>query len=350
MTGGPGPDEFGAAEVDPGQVRTAHGEEPPEAAAGPRELAATATRPAPVTVVAQQPPPPSGGRRWLRRVFWWSLGLFAVAAIAWDTVAFLAGAFARNTAAGATFSLLAAAAAISGVAIILREISTFGRSMRRLREVEATSARAAALIEEDGTGEALRLATIVLAPYEARPDMAKRLKAFRASVTTAHSDAQVLRILADTVVRPLDAQAYTIVAQASRDTAVGVALSPFGLLDAGLVVWRTLGMVRDVAAIYGFRPGFFGRVSLVKRILSAAATAGAGDFIADILAAQAGARLGSLFSVKAGEGILTGVRTARLGLVTMAACRPIPFTEEDRASIARLGREILKAAGNTGED
>ena len=37
----------------------------------------------------------------------------------------------------------------------------------------------------------------------------------------------------------------------------------------------------------------------------------------------------------------------RLGLGTMAACRPIPFTEDDRASIARLGREILKAAGTS---
>jgi uncharacterized membrane protein YcjF (UPF0283 family) len=62
--------------------------------------------------------------------------------------------------------------------------------------------------------------------------------------------------------------------------------------------------------------------------------------------AHAGARLGGLLlSVWAGEGMLTAARTARMGLLTMEACRPVPFGEADRASIARLTRELSAQLG-----
>ncbi len=346
MTGKPGkPMEMAADQVRTTVAvaeSTETNESSPNPLANPLELAPGAVRPNPIAVVAP-PQAPAKRRRGLRRIFWGSFGLFAVGAMGWQVWDFLAGAFARSTSVGLGLSTLAGIAAVSGGAILLREISGFGRGMRKLREVESYAARAATLRSANGHGQALRFATQVLEPYQARPEMADRVAAFRGSVTTAHSDAQVLDILADTVIRPLDAQAYPMVARAARDSAVGVALSPFGLLDAGLVIWRTLGMVNDVANVYGFRPGFFGRVSLVKRILSAAATAGVGDFAADILVAQVGATVGGLLSAKAGEGVLTGMRTARLGLVTMAACRPLPFVEADRASIARLGKQILKS-------
>jgi len=37
-------------------------------------------------------------------------------------------------------------------------------------------------------------------------------------------------------------------------------------------------------------------------------------------------------------------------MVAMEACRPLPFAEEDRASIDRLGREIMKSKEKPGED
>jgi putative membrane protein len=235
---------------------------------------------------------------------------------------------------------------LSGVVLISREISLFRGELRKLNEVSTFAGRATVLRENGGRGEGLAFASRVIEPYAKRSDMKNRIAAFRGAVTSAHSDVQVLEILADKVVRPLDAQAYPMVARAARDTAMGVALSPFGLLDAGLMIWRTLGMVREVAQVYGFRPGFFGQVMLVRRILSTAATAGIGDFAGDVLVAQ----VGGLLSAKAGEGMLTGMRTARLGLVAMEACRPLSFAEEDRASIVRLGREIMKSKEKPGED
>jgi len=120
-------------------------------------------------------------------------------------------------------------------------------------------------------------------------------------------------------------------------------MSPFGVLDAGIIVWRGLRMVREVAAVYGFQPGFFARWGLVRRVFYTAATQGAADFVADAMLSHVGARLAGLLSARVGEGVLSGMRTARLGIVTMAACRPLPFAEQDRASIAKLGSEVTSS-------
>ena len=153
-------------------------------------------------------------------------------------------------------------------------------------------------------------------------------------------------MLADAVVRPLDRQAYQAVSRAARDAGLGVTMSPFGLLDAGIVVWRGLRMVREVAAVYGFQPGFFARAGLVRRVLYTAATQGAADFVADALLSHVGARLAGLLSARVGEGVLSGMRMARLGIITMAACRPLPFEEQDKVSIAKLGSDISGALGS----
>ena len=70
---------------------------------------------------------------------------------------------------------------------------------------------------------------------------------------------------------------------------------------------------------------------------------GADYFSANILVAQVGKRIGGILSAKAGEGMLSGMCTARLRLVAMEARRPLPFAEENWAFISRLGREIIKS-------
>lgn len=322
-------------EADPATVRPIVDAPPP--GGGPVEMTPGETRPAPTPTPTRVAAP---RRKGLGRFFFASLGLFVVAALGLDVWRTLVAAFTVHAAAGWALAALAAAAVASGLGLIVREINNFRRELNRLHEVETLSRDAAALITADGHGEGLALAARILEPIERRAGFGPAVEAFRARVGTAHSDRQVLELLTETVVRPLDREAYAIVGRAARDAGMGVALSPFGLLDAGLVIWRGLRMIRDVAAVYGFRPGFLARMRLLRRILGGAALAGGGDFVTDAMLAHAGGRLGGLLSVRAGEGVLTAVRTARLGLVTMEACRPVPFAAADRTTIARLLREL----------
>ncbi len=330
------------AELDPAHVRLASpafDAAPP--APLPAEIAATASRSLPVVVPPRAVTVPR--RRWLGRVFGWSLTVFVTGMLALNAWNAVEAAVTRNLAVGVGLGVALALATVTGAAILFREIIGFEVQSRRLHEVSRVAARAVALAGSDDYGKALPLANDVLAPYRSRADMTERIDRFRRLVSTAHSDRQVIELLSDTVIRPLDQEAYARVTRGARDAAVGVALVPFGLLDAGIAAWRALRMVREVADVYGFHPGWFGRMALLRRVLSVAATAGASDFVGDALLAHMGAKMAGMLSARIGEGLLTGLRTARLGVVAMSVCRPLPFAEQDRPAIARLSTELLKA-------
>lgn len=287
-------------------------------------------------------------RRRLVRAFAAALALLWVSILVVQLADFIAGQFERSIVLGTAFAVAAALVFVTGVSLILIEIVSLWKQSARLHDVEARAARVAELYAADGHGggRGMAFAADLFAAYEGRREMAAAAERFRAAASTAHSDRQILALLVETAVRPLDRQAYALISRAARDSGVAAALSPFGLLDAGLVLWRSFRMVREVASVYGFRPGLLGRWALARRVLSAAAAAGAGDFVADVLLSQIGARVGGLLlSAWTGEGVLVAMRTARLGLLTMAACRPIPFLEHDRASMGRLAHGIAVDLG-----
>lgn len=332
-------------EAHPESVRPLHTAD--KARAAPFEMAARDALPVPVPILL--PVPIARPRRTLLKLFGGSLAAFAVGAIGVQSWQFVADLLGTTPAIGAVLGAALAAATASGAALVLREGLSYSREMRKLREVEDLVREATALLNGAGHGKALGLAARIVKPLRDRADLAPSIQYFRGAATTAHSDRQVLDLLADNVIRPLDRQAYQAVSRAARDAGLGVTMSPFGILDAGIVLWRGLRMVREVAAIYGFRPGFFARGALIRRVVYTAATQGAADFVADAVLSHVGARLAGMVSARVGEGMLTSMRTARLGVITMAACRPLPFLDEDKASIARLGTEIAASLGGSEE-
>ena len=55
-----------------------------------------------------------------------------------------------------------------------------------------------------------------------------------------------------------------------------------------------------------------------------------------------GHRVAAMLSHKLAEGVITAIRTARLGLATMAACRPLPFGEAEQPTLASLRSQVIK--------
>jgi putative membrane protein len=66
------------------------------------------------------------------------------------------------------------------------------------------------------------------------------------------------------------------------------------------------------------------------------------DMVGDIVGAHLGGRLAGLLSGKLAEGIYAGVRTARLGLLTVDQCRPLPFGEGNRPNLRQLVSQSLE--------
>lgn len=138
----------------------------------------------------------------------------------------------------------------------------------------------------------------------------------------------------------LDAQARTEVAQATRRVASVTALVPMGSLDMVTSFWINLRMIRRVAEIYGARAGTFGAMRLARSVIAQLVATGAIALGDDLLSSTLGGSLAGKLSRCFGEGVLNGAMTARLGVIAMQLCRPLPFHALPRPAL----RSVLSEA------
>jgi putative membrane protein len=86
--------------------------------------------------------------------------------------------------------------------------------------------------------------------------------------------------------------------------------------------------LRNIAEIYGGRPGLIGFLRLARGVAAHLALTGgmaAGDSLIQQLV---GHGLAAKLSARLGEGVLNGLLTARVGLAALNVCRPMPFNAE----------------------
>jgi putative membrane protein len=164
---------------------------------------------------------------------------------------------------------------------------------------------------------------------------------YRDAIADTHDDREAMELFERIVLQPLDEAACAAVRRAARDTAIGASVSPVAGVDALIVLWRSLRMVREVAEVYGLRPTRLSVLALIRRMFLTATFAVTADVVGDVLGAHLGGRLAGLVSGKLAEGVFAGVRTARLGLLAIEQCRPLPFTADDRPNLRQLVAQSL---------
>lgn len=295
--------------------------------------------PAPNAVLAPQPPAPASPRRKRRspaRWFWLSLASFLLSIVAVEAVDYVQAMLLRDRVLGGIFAALLGLTVLSAVAWAAVET----RRIRRLRAVEPLRAEGLALSRSEGYEGALPWIDRAAA---ALGDEAGRLvETARDRILDTHTDASAMRIFHDTVLAPLDQRAYAAIARAARGAALGVSVSPIALVDGALVLWRSVRMVREIAEIYGLRPGLASSLVLMRHLLVSGLTVVGVDVLGNVWFEHLGGRLTSFVSSRLAEGVVAAVRVGRLGLLTMEACRPLPFTDADRPGLAALREQILK--------
>ncbi|WP_377807667.1 TIGR01620 family protein [Azospirillum sp. A29] len=285
-------------------------------------------------------PAPATPVRTTRRLGRWLFGALAalvLVALGFDTADLLARAFATSLALGVLVGLLAATAGIAALAMLVTELL----SLRRLRRIEELRAEAGRMELDTPGGRADRFAGSLVALYADRRELAPALARVRDHVTDAHDEHEVVRLLDREVLSPLDRAAYQRVLRASRDTAVATALSPAALLDFAVVLWRNLKLVREIAALYGARPGYVGSLRLLRRMLANIAVAGVAESAHHVAVEALGGSLAAAISTRMGQGVINGLLTARVGLTAMHLCRPIAFGPDNRPSLNRIRKELL---------
>jgi putative membrane protein len=143
------------------------------------------------------------------------------------------------------------------------------------------------------------------------------------------------------VLAPLDRDARRLVTRGARDIGALTALSPLGLLDSAIVLWRTLIMLRAIARLYGVRPGIVASLRLLRQTLAHVLAAGVGELLSDAAIETASASLLSVVSARLGQGAVHGLLAARLGLAAVQICRPVPFVEGELPSMKQLRSELF---------
>ena len=108
-------------------------------------------------------------------------------------------------------------------------------------------------------------------------------------------------------------------------------------------------LVREVAEIYGQRPGFAGTVHLVRRLVGGAGLVGAVDLVGGVLVQQLGGAVIERISANAAESAYAAQKMARIGLVAMAMCRPVAFRAGEAPSLGSLVSGLLKPAAPLGQ-
>jgi putative membrane protein len=302
--------------------------------AGRLELVLPEAPPGPVVVAPAVGP--STRRPWLRL----ALAAGAVLLIGWlglEAYDFVAGLFARSPLLGVGFAVVLALFVLGALGALGRELA----DLRRLERAEQLRVTGERLIASEVHGQADAYLEQLQQLYRSRADLVEPLARFELQTSDALSDGERLRLFAGTVLAPLDREARRLVTRGARDIGALTALSPLGLLDSAIVLWRTLAMVRAIARLYGARPGIAASLRLLRRTLAHVLAAGVGELLSDAAIETAGASLLSVVSARLGQGAVHGLLAARLGLAAVQICRPVPFVEGELPSMKQLRAELF---------
>lgn len=293
--------------------------------------------PAQLPVLIEPPVPERRGFPW-GAVFWGSVAGLVLLGLGLGVTHLIEDLFARSESLGYFGSALAGAAAVALAAVIAREI--YG--LARLATIERLHRRAADVLLSDDRAESRAVVTDLLKIAHQNPRLARARAAL-----TSHSDeiidgADMIRLAERELMTPLDVEARRLVSVAAQRVSVVTAVSPRALVDVLFVFAAALRLIRQLARLYGGRPGALGMISLLRHVIAHLAITG-GMAASDSLIQQVlGHGLAAKLSQRLGEGVLNGLLTARLGLAAIDVTRPLPFTALPRPVLADLAKDLLR--------
>jgi putative membrane protein len=282
--------------------------------------------------------PPTRRSRW-RRWFGVAASVSLLAAIVVQAVSWTLDLLAREPLVGIPMAVLLAVVAISTLGMVGIELREFLRLQKRAH----LRAEAERLMGSELHGGADPVLLPIAREFASHHDFKLGVEAFHTQASDALDDGERLVLFERHVLAPVDRHAYRLVIESSRDVGILTALSPLGLLDGLLVLWRTMIMMRAIARLYGMAPGPVTSLALLKRCLRNAALAGLADVVAHATIEHVGASLLTLLSARAGQGAGNALLGARLGVEAMRQTRPLPFIAERPPSLQEIRRRLLDA-------
>ncbi|MDI3564734.1 YcjF family protein [Bradyrhizobium sp. Arg816] len=271
-------------------------------------------------------------------LFWSGLGGLTLLGTGLGVVRLIEDLFARSESLGFVGLAFAFVTALALAVVIGRE--AFG--LARLATIEKLHARAAAVLASDDRKESRVIVQDLLKIAHQNPQLARARATLESHAGEIIDGADMIRLAERELMSPLDAEARRLVSSAAQKVSIVTAVSPRAAIDVLFVFVAALRLIRQLAFLYGGRPGALGMIRLLRHVIAHLAITG-GMAASDSLVQQMlGHGIAAKLSQRLGEGVLNGLLTARLGLAAIDVTRPLPFAALPPPKLSDLATDLLR--------
>ena len=280
--------------------------------------------------------PARRGFRW-GTLFWTAAAGLVSLGLGLGIVHLVEDLFARSQTLGYLGLAFASIAALALAVVTGREV--FG--LMRLAAIEKLHLRAAEVLASDDRAASREVVNDLIRLAHQNPQLARARVALQSHGDDIIDGADMIKLAERELMMPLDQEARRLVSSAAQRVSVVTAVSPRAVVDVLFVLVVALRLIRQLARLYGGRPGALGMVSLMRHVIGHLAITGGMAATDSLVQQMLGHGIAAKLSHRLGEGVLNGLLTARLGLAAIDVTRPLPFTALPRPALGDLAKDLL---------
>ncbi|PAY07305.1 TIGR01620 family protein [Bradyrhizobium sp. UFLA03-84] len=281
--------------------------------------------------------PERRGFRW-GTLFWSAVAGLVVLGSGLGVINLVEDLFARNEGLGFLGLALAVVAAVALAVVTMRELV----GLARLATIEKLHLRAAEVLISDDRAASRTVVADLLKLAHHTPQLARARSALQSHTDDIIDGADMIRLAERELMTPLDEEARRLVSSAAQRVSVVTAVSPRALFDVLFVFVASLRMIRQLARLYGGRPGALGMIRLLRHVIAHLAITGGMAASDSLIQQMLGHGIAAKLSQRLGEGMLNGLLTARLGLAAIDVTRPLPFNALPRPALTDLAKDLIR--------